>query len=148
VPAVAAVAALAVGVLLVTGRRLVRSGPARVARALPPVLVASLLVVAGHLGTFLLAARAAGVHGSFLPLLPLGLVVLLGAAVPLNVGGWGPREGAAAWVFAAAGWGAGTGAAVATAFGVLTLAAVLPGAAVLLAGRRSPVALTGGIARG
>jgi hypothetical protein len=41
-------------------------------------------------------------------------------------------------VFAAAGWGAGAGAAVATAFGVLTLVAVLPGAVVLLAGRRRP----------
>ena len=51
--------------------------------------------------------------------------------------GWGPREGAAAWIFAAAGWGAGAGAAAATAFGVLALVATLPGAAVLLLGRHS-----------
>jgi hypothetical protein len=51
-------------------------------------------------------------------------------------------------VFAAGGWGAGAGAAVATAFGALTLAAVLPGAAVLLAGRRTAVVQTGGTARG
>jgi uncharacterized membrane protein YbhN (UPF0104 family) len=154
-PAVVVAAALAAGILLVTGRGLVRSGPARPVRALraaaaeargallqpatlPPVLLASLLVVGGHLGLFLLATRAAGVPGDALQVLPLALVVLLAAAIPLNVGGWGPREGAAAWVFAAAGQGAGAGAAVATAFGVLTLASVLPGAGVLLAGRRSP----------
>jgi uncharacterized membrane protein YbhN (UPF0104 family) len=98
----------------------------------PAVLLASLLVVGGHVGTFLLAAHAAGVTAPPAQVLPLALVVLLAAGLPLNVGGWGPREGAAAWVFAAAGWGAGTGAAVATAFGVLTLAAVLPGVVVLL----------------
>jgi len=106
--------------------------------AVRPVLVTSLLVVGGHVGMFLLACRAAGVHGTPQQLLPLALVVLLAAAVPLNVAGWGPREGAAAWVFAATEWGAGTGAAVATAFGVLTLVAVLPGAVVLLADRRHP----------
>jgi hypothetical protein len=42
----------------------------------------------------------------------------------------------AAWAFAAAGLGAGQGAAVATAFGVMTLVGTLPGAVVLLAGRR------------
>jgi glycosyltransferase 2 family protein len=65
-------------------------------------------------------------------------VVLMAAAIPLNVAGWGPREGAAAWVFSATQWGAGAGAAVATAFGVLTLVAVLPGAVVLFAGRWQP----------
>lgn len=108
----------------------------------PVVLLSSVLVVAGHVGTFLLAAHAAGVDASPARLLPLAMVVLLAAGIPLNVGGWGPREGAAAWVFAAAGWGAGAGAAVATAFGVLTLAAVLPGAVVVVVGwlrpRRAP----------
>jgi hypothetical protein len=152
-PAVATVAAVVAGLLLVAVRALSRSGPARVAGALraaaaevrcallqpttlPPVLLASLVVVAGHLGLFLLAARAAGVQGPPQQLVPLALVVLVAAAVPLNVAGWGPREGAAAWVFAAAGPGAGAGAAAATAFGVLTLVAVLPGAGVLLAGVR------------
>ena len=155
VPAVATVGAVAAGVLLVTGRGVVRRGPPRLAAAvrtaadeargallrpgtLRPVLLASFLVVGGYLGMFLLAARAAGVHGRPLQLLPLAMVVLLAAAIPFNVGGWGPREGAAAWVFAATQWGAAAGASVATAFGVLTLVAVLPGAVVLLAGRRLP----------
>ena len=106
--------------------------------AVRPVLVTSLLVVGGHLGMFLLAARTAGVHGTPQQLLPLALVVLMAAAIPLNVAGWGPREGAAAWVFSTTQWGAGAGAAVAAAFGVLTLVAVLPGAVVLFAGRWQP----------
>lgn len=154
-PVVVAVGAVAAGILLLTGRGMMRHGPVRLARAVRtagveardvllqptavrPVLVASLLVVGGFLGMFLLACRAAGVDGTPQQLLPLALVVLLAAAIPLNVGGWGPREGAAAWVFAATEWGAGAGVAAATAFGVLSLVAVLPGAVVLLAGRRHP----------
>ena len=60
-------------------------------------------------------------------LVPIALVVLVAAAVPLNVAGWGPREGAAAWAFAAAGLGAAAGASVAVAYGVLALLATLPG---------------------
>ena len=154
-PAVVAAGVAAVGFLLLTGRGVVRHGPVRLAGALRaaaieargvllrppavrPVMVASLLVVGGYLGMFLLAARAAGVHGTPQQLLPLALVVLMAAAIPLNIAGWGPREGAAAWVFSATPWGAGAGAAVATAFGVLTLVAVLPGVVVLVAGRWQP----------
>ena len=151
IPLVTLAGAAAVAAVLITGRGVAGHGPARLGRALhrtaaeirqavlrpttwPAVLLASLLVVGGLLGTFLLAARAAGVHAPPLQLLPLALVVLLAAAVPFNVAGWGPREGVAAWVFAAAGWGAGPGTAVATAFGVMTLVATLPGAVVLLVG--------------
>ena len=66
-------------------------------------------------------------------LLPLALLVMLVAALP-NVGGWGPREGAAAWAFAAAGLGASLGVATAVVYGVMVLAASLPGAVVLVAG--------------
>ncbi|WP_409332557.1 lysylphosphatidylglycerol synthase transmembrane domain-containing protein [Trujillonella humicola] len=157
VPGVVLAGAGVVAVLLVLGRGAVRRGPARVARtlravaaqgrhvllrppALGPVVVASVLAVAGHVTLFAVAARAAGVSTPFPRLLPLALVVLLAAAVPLSVAGWGPREGAAAAVFAAAGPGAASGAATATAFGVLALVSVLPGALVLLAGRRPPPA--------
>jgi hypothetical protein len=154
-PAVVTGSALVAIVPLSAGRGLVRRGPARLSRALrtsaaecrdallrttawPAVLVASLLVVGTHVGMFLLAARAAGVQSAPQLLLPAALIVLLAAAIPLNVGGWGPREGVAAWVFAASGWGAGAGAAVATAFGVMVLVATLPGAVVLLAGWLRP----------
>jgi len=52
--------------------------------------------------------------------------------IPLSIGGWGLREGAAAWAFAAAGFGAATGVTVATLYAVLMLAAVAPGAGLLL----------------
>jgi hypothetical protein len=52
--------------------------------------------------------------------------------IPLSIGGWGPREGAAAWAFAAAGLGAATGVMIATLYAVLMLIAVAPGAGLLL----------------
>jgi glycosyltransferase 2 family protein len=149
-PAVVAAGTLLVVAVLVARRGLGRRARVRLPRALatparevhtallqpsawPTVLLSSLLVAGTHLAMFGLAARAAGVHRSPAALLPVALLVLMAAAIPLNLGGWGPREGAAAWVFAAAGWGAGAGAAVATAFGVLVLVSTLPGGAVLLA---------------
>ena len=151
--AVAVGGAALVVLSLIAVRALVRHASARVSRtarrvarevreallapsAWPTVLLTSLLVVVAYLATFLLAAAAVGVPASVSQLLPLALVVLLAAAIPFNVGGWGPREGAAAWVFAAGGLGPEAGVATATAFGVLTLAAVLPGAVVLLVDRR------------
>jgi len=102
-------------------------------RAWPAIAVASALVVAGHALTFLIAARTAGVTAPASELLPLALLVMLVAALP-NVGGWGPREGAAAWAFAAVGLGASLGVATAVVYGVMVLVASLPGAVVLLAG--------------
>ena len=95
------------------------------------IVLSSVVVVAGHMATFLIAARTAGATASSLRLLPLAILVLLAMTVPTNIGGWGPREGAAAWLFAAAGLGAAQGLAVAAVYGVLVLAASLPGAAVL-----------------
>jgi glycosyltransferase 2 family protein len=100
------------------------------------VALASTGAVAGHLLVFLLAAHVAGVDLSPRHVLPLAAVVLLAAAVPANVAGWGPREGVAAWAFATAGLGAATGVTTAVVYGVMALVATLPGAAVLLAGRR------------
>jgi uncharacterized membrane protein YbhN (UPF0104 family) len=92
---------------------------------------ASAVVVAGHLGTLLIAARAAGVTAPVVVLLPLMLVVLLATAIPLNIAGWGPREGAAAWAFGAAGLSATWGVATAVTCGVLVFVASLPGLGVL-----------------
>jgi hypothetical protein len=100
-------------------------------RAWAPIAVASTLVVAGHAVTFVIAARAAGATAPPDELLPLALLVLLGAALP-NIGGWGPREGVTAWAFAAAGLGASLGVATAVVYGVMVFVASLPGAAVLL----------------
>jgi len=113
--------------------------------ALPVVVLASLLVAIGHVATFLIAARTAGATAPISRLLPLALVAVLATALP-NVGGWGPREGVTAWVFAAAGLGAALGAATAVTFGVLVLAASLPGALVLVAERLPRRRLEGGTA--
>lgn len=100
--------------------------------AWPGIVVSSAVVVAAHTATFLLAARTAGSTASLAQLLPIAILVLVVTSVPLNIGGWGPREGVAAWLFGAAGLGADQGLAVATVYGVLVIAATLPGAAVLL----------------
>jgi hypothetical protein len=95
------------------------------------VLVLSALAVAGHLVIFLVAAESVGVALTPLQLLPVGALVLLGAAIPLNVAGWGPREGVAAWAFTAFGSTAAVGLAVSVTFGVLATVATLPGLLVL-----------------
>jgi hypothetical protein len=120
--------------LLVAGVALAWRSGLLVRRAWPAVTLASALVVAGHAVTFLIAARAAGVTAPLSELLPLALLVLLGAALP-NVGGWGPREGVTAWAFAAAGLGASLGVATAVLYGVMVFVATLPGAAVVLLAR-------------
>jgi uncharacterized membrane protein YbhN (UPF0104 family) len=102
------------------------------------ILISSIVVVAGHTTVFVIAARTAGTDLSVPRLLPLAMLVLLAMAVPTNIGGWGPREGVAAWLFAAAGLGAAQGVAAATVFGVLVLVASLPGAIVLVVARRRP----------
>jgi uncharacterized membrane protein YbhN (UPF0104 family) len=73
------------------------------------------------------------VHTPISQLVPLALVAVLAMVLP-SIGGWGPREAVAASVFGAAGLGADRGAATAVAYGVMVLAASLPGAIVLVAG--------------
>ena len=98
----------------------------------PQLTLASLLVVAGHTATFVIAARVAGCTAPLGELIALLMVVQIAAGIPLSVGGWGPREGIAAWAFAAAGLGAANGVTVATLYAVLMLVAVSPGAGLLL----------------
>ncbi|KXK58193.1 dolichol-P-glucose synthetase-like protein [Micromonospora rosaria] len=138
--------------LALLARLLPRRGPSRWARAVRAtvadvragllgrrvwlgVLVASVVAVAGHLATFLVAARTAGADAPLTRLLPLTLLALLAMGLPLNVAGFGPREGVAAWAFAAAGLTAAQGVATAMVYGALVLVASLPGAAVLLVRR-------------
>ncbi|MDQ2750793.1 MAG: lysylphosphatidylglycerol synthase domain-containing protein [Pseudonocardiales bacterium] len=146
----AATAAVAAGAIVAVtlARSLPRVGQSRRARTLraaaadirdgllarrswPGIVLASALVVACHTATFLVAARTAGATASTRALLPLALLVLLAMALPTNIGGWGPREGAAAWAFGAAGLGAAQGLAIAVVYGVMVFVASLPGAALL-----------------
>jgi len=103
-------------------------------RTWPGVVATSLVAVAGLVSTYVVAARAVGVSAPLSTLVPLAMLVLVAAAVPTNLAGWGPREGMAAWAFAAAGLGADLGVATTVAFGVMVVVAALPGAVVLLTG--------------
>lgn len=157
-----------------------RSGSARLTRAaaavvadlrgallIPQVwsrlLLASLLVVAGHTATFVIAARSAGSTTSLGELVALLMLVQTAMVIPLGIGGWGLREGVAAWVFGAAGLGTATGVTVAMLYAVLMFVAVAPGAGLLLMdglrrrsgrpgpssqGRLDPAPLTAAVGRG
>ncbi len=97
----------------------------------PGVGLLSAATLAGHLALFVVAARVAGVDAPVWQLVPLMVLALLAMGLPLNVGGFGPREGVCALLFGAAGLGAAQGVTVAVVYGVLTLVASLPGAGVL-----------------
>lgn len=99
--------------------------------ALPPVMVLSAATVAGHVALFLVAARVAGSAATVAQLVPLAVLALLVMALPINVGGWGPREAFLAMAFGATGLGAAQGLTTAVVYGVLALIAGLPGALVL-----------------
>jgi uncharacterized membrane protein YbhN (UPF0104 family) len=107
------------------------------------VVVASMVVVACHVVTFGVAVAAVGASVPPTRLAALALVVLIAGSIPLNLGGWGPREGIAAWAFAVAGLGASTGVAASALFGFLAMIAVAPGLVVAatsaVRGVRTPV---------
>ncbi|MFL6052206.1 MAG: lysylphosphatidylglycerol synthase transmembrane domain-containing protein [Actinoallomurus sp.] len=100
--------------------------------ASPGVVLLSVLSFAGYLALFFVAARVAGSTASLTRLLPLMMLTLLAMGLPVNVAGWGPREGMAALAFGAAGLGAAQGLMISVVYGVLALVASLPGAGVLL----------------
>jgi hypothetical protein len=140
------VLAVAVGLALavLAGRRWARDGSGwrrmaddmragLLARAAWPGIAAlSAAALAGHVTLFVVAARAAGATAPVTELVPLVVLSLLAMGVPVNVGGWGPREGVAALLFGAAGLGAALGLTTAVVYGVLALVSCLPGAGILL----------------
>lgn len=104
-------------------------------RVWPGIVLTSVLALAGYVAMFAVALRSTGMRLPAGTLLPLALVVLLAAAIPLSIAGWGPREGGAAWAFGAAGLTAAQGVTVAVAYGVLVVVSTLPGAVLLLRDR-------------
>lgn len=91
-------------------------------------VTASIIVCGCHIALFAVAAAAVGADVPPEGMLTLAIVVLLAASIPFTIGGWGPREGAAGWAFALAGFGASAGISAATLYGVLAIVALLPGA--------------------
>lgn len=98
----------------------------------PAVVLLSAVVLAGHLALFWVAARATGVTAPVTHLITPVVLTLLASGLPVNIGGWGPRESVSALAFQVAGLGATQGLTMAVAYGVLTFAGSLPGAAVLV----------------
>jgi glycosyltransferase 2 family protein len=120
--------------------RRVAGDPGRVGR----IAAASVITTVGHVAVFLLAFRSVLPQVSLSVALPVALVVLVASAIPANVAGWGPREGAAAWAFSSCGLGASAGVAVAVSYGLLVVVATLPGAAAVLRAPREPSGALGG----
>ncbi len=143
-PVVVAVAGLAV---VAMGSRRVRRMLARTwldardgllsRHALPRVALLSAVTLASHIAMFVVAARAAGSTASVGELVPLIVLALLVMAIPVNIGGFGPREAFLAAAFGAAGLGAAQGLTTAVVYGVLALVAALPGAFTLVRPRGS-----------
>jgi glycosyltransferase 2 family protein len=147
-PAVAVGAVVAVFAVVLLARAVPggdRSAPTRIRTALGRdirdallsrgawrgIALASVLVVAGHAATFMIAARTAGSTAPASQMLPIALLAMTGMVLP-SVAGWGPREGVAAWAFGAAGLGVQQGVATAVVYGVIVFVACLPGAVVLV----------------
>ncbi|MDX8032890.1 lysylphosphatidylglycerol synthase transmembrane domain-containing protein [Lentzea sp. BCCO 10_0856] len=102
----------------------------------PAVLGLSAATVAGYVAMFVVAARAAGSDATITQLAPVVVLALLIMAIPVNIGGFGPREAFLAVAFGAAGLGAQQGFTTGIVYGVLALIASLPGAVVLFTSRR------------
>jgi uncharacterized membrane protein YbhN (UPF0104 family) len=87
----------------------------------------SVVVLAALLGLAVVVGVVLGVPDGPDVLVTLGLAVLAGMAVPLNLGGWGPREAAGALAALLIGAPPSVGVAVAAGFGLLSTVSVLPG---------------------
>ncbi|WP_376696817.1 lysylphosphatidylglycerol synthase transmembrane domain-containing protein [Wenzhouxiangella sp. EGI_FJ10305] len=100
--------------------------------AWPRQLAASMAIVFSYVVVFAFAGRAIGAGIDFALLLAVALPILLAMLIPLSVAGWGFREAAAAAVWMMLGLPAEQGVAVAMSYGLVNLAASLPGALPLM----------------
>lgn len=86
-----------------------------------------LAIVACNLATFAFAARATGTPLSLAAMMSIVPLILTAMLLPLSIGGWGFREGAAAVLLPVAGATPEGAVAASVAFGIVILAASLPG---------------------
>jgi uncharacterized membrane protein YbhN (UPF0104 family) len=95
------------------------------------VVVAQVALSAGTTACILIAfwasAAAVGLSLSFAAVVTLVPLILLTMLVPITISGWGLREGAAAALLPLAGATASASLAASVVFGLVGLAAVLPG---------------------
>jgi glycosyltransferase 2 family protein len=105
---------------------------------LPRQAALSVGTTALNLAAFAACAAAVGADLPLIAILALVPLILFTMLIPLSVAGWGLREGAAAALFPVAGATATQGLAASVAFGLVFLAAVLPGVPLALLRRRTP----------
>ncbi|WP_147112429.1 lysylphosphatidylglycerol synthase transmembrane domain-containing protein [Tateyamaria sp. syn59] len=115
-----------------------KTAPARFFRAVGALMRQPAMIAHGAVTTvclifgFYACARATGVvipPEAWATLIPLVLSAML---VPLSIGGWGWREGAAAALFPLIGAPASAGVATGITYGLVLMVATLPVAAILL----------------
>lgn len=100
----------------------------------------SALALAALLGLTLVVAASIGVAEGP-EVVVLGFALLAGTAIPLNIGGWGPREAAGVVAAVMVGLSPTEGIALAAGYGLLATVSVLPGFLVL--GIRQPSRVRG-----
>lgn len=93
---------------------------------------ASLAIVAGYVGAFVICAAALGVAIPAIGWFTVIPMVLLAMILPISIGGWGLREGAAVALFPLVGVDASKALAVAILYGLVNLIGALPGLALVL----------------
>jgi uncharacterized membrane protein YbhN (UPF0104 family) len=93
----------------------------------PRQVVFGLAIVGCNLAAFWCAAEATGTRLTLEATLTVVPLILTAMLLPVTVGGWGWREGAAAALFPLAGATGEAGLAASVAFGLMVLAGALPG---------------------
>ncbi|ETX13799.1 hypothetical protein OCH239_06935 [Roseivivax halodurans JCM 10272] len=111
-------------------------------RVIPWQVLLSIATTICNLGAFALCARATGTDLSFAAICALVPLILFTMLIPVSISGWGLREGAAATLFPVAGFSGSSGLAASVAFGLVFVAAVLPGIVPILRRRGAPKART------
>ena len=129
------------GVAAVAARKPWRRAVVGALRFAPKTALLSAAGIAGNVTLFVVAARVAGVAAPLPKLIPLMVLALVVMSLPLNVGGWGPREGFTALAFGATGLGSAAGLTTAVVYGVLALVSAVPAVVTLfLRGTREKTA--------
>ncbi|WP_188909961.1 lysylphosphatidylglycerol synthase transmembrane domain-containing protein [Salinarimonas ramus] len=101
-----------------------------------PQLFLSTTIVASYIAVFALAGMALGVVLPAIAWIALAPLVLAAMLIPVSIGGWGVREGAAAALLPLAGVDASHALAIAILYGLTSLVGSLPGLALLGLRRR------------
>lgn len=96
----------------------------------------SVVALLALLGMATAAAVAIGIHEPPAAVAAMEVVLLGGMAVPVNLGGWGPREAAAALAATLVHVSPAVGVSLAAGYGILSTVSVLPGVLVLVRPRR------------